>query len=109
MAIRSNLGNMSRENEESKIERELAKFVSNNFRNNSTEESSGLNDINSEYKFIELKIGYVAAKLGENRIHETKLKLAQKAINKGCRYVRDIKYNSHSITAIGWKPVNRPI
>lgn len=97
----------------SKLEKELEEALNTDpahyrkfhFSHNSAEEFLRFKGESPEnYRPIHLSVVYVNAK-DDERICQTELKLAQKAIDKGCRYVTNIDYCGPCIAGTGLKPV----
>lgn len=91
--------------EQSKLERELSEFRDKNFSHNSAEEFLRFNGENpSNFESVHLSAAYVKAENDDDKIYKTELKLAQKAMEKRCRYVTNMDYCSNCIAATGLKP-----
>ena len=91
---------------ERSIEFILEKFRENNFSHNSAEEFLRLRGENiSNFRSVHLSTSYVNAESEDERIYKTEIKLAGKAIERGCMYVTNIDYCVPCIAATGLKPV----
>src|SRR3989344_3710398 len=86
-----------------RLERELAEFRDSNFSHNSAEEFLRFKRESIEsYCPIHLSAAYIAAKNDDDeRIYQTELKSARKAIEKGCRYVTNLDYCINCIAGTG--------
>ena len=80
----------------------IVKFKEENMSHNSAEEFfSNRGDSIENYRDIFLSVEYLDV---PNKIHETELKLAETAIQKGCKGVTNIDYCQPCIAATGWIP-----
>ena len=87
---------------QSKLEAELAEFREVCFSHNSAEEFLFKRESIESYCPIHLSAAYIAAKNDDDeRIYQTELKLARKAIEKGCRYVTNLDYCINCIAGTG--------
>ena len=98
---------MTSRKEQNKLEAKLAEFREDNFSHNSAEEFLRFKrDSIVNYIPIYLSAAYVSGKEGDEKIYQTELKLAQKAIRTGCLYVTNIDYCGPCIAATGLRPRN---
>ena len=91
-----------RKDKKNKLEADLEEFVDAHFSHNSAKEFLVFRrESVDNYETIHLSVAYVDAKTEDEKIHQTELKLAQKALERGCKYVTNIDYCGPCIAATG--------
>jgi len=93
---------MANKNKQNELEVKLAEFRDINFSHNSAEEFLKFKgDSPNNYQPIYLSAAYAAMKNEDEKISQTELKLARKAVEKGCRYVTNLDYCLNCIAGTG--------